>query len=590
MSRIGRAVGILVPTAALLAGGVLAYQALETRSALVTAVARFEEAGEHLRGGDAAAARDAVQEAGREAAHAEQLTSGPLWDLAAHAPVLGDDVAAVRTVAEISHRLADRVLLSVVTVGETLDPDELRAHDGRVDLEPLVHVRDLVVDADQELRELEATAAGIETQSLIPQLAGPVERMQRELSDAAELSAAASSAVRLLPPMLGGEGARNYLVLFQNNAEMRATGGIPGAVAVLRADNGRLTIERQGNLHDLGFDEVVPSELTDEETALYGTKLAAYGADMGLTPDFPRAARLARDRWLWMQGQRVDGVLATDPVALSYLLDATGPVEVPDGSTLAGSNAVERLLSEVYLTEPDRAAQDAFFAGAARAVFRHVLSAPGDAESMLEALMRSADEGRLLVWSGDRGEQALIAGTRLGGVLPREAGSAPFVGVFLNDGTAAKMQYYLDHRVDVRPVGCDAGGRQDLEVTVTLRSTAPDDAARLPESVIGWRSKSDLGPRVRPGHMRLNVHVYAPVGGAVESLRVDGRDAPVSVVEHLGHPVGSQTVELAPGEVHRLVYVLSTGAGQSGIPELRVTPGVRSSGVGTVGASACEVG
>lgn len=588
MSRVGRAVGILVPAAALVAGGVLAYQALETRSALVTAAARFEDAGEHLRAGDAAAARVAVEEAGQEADRAERLTSGPLWVLASYAPAVGDDVAAVRTVAEISHRLADHVLLNVVTVGEALDPARLRADDGRVDLDSLVEVRDLVVDADLELRELEARAAGIDTGSLVGQLAEPVERMQGELAEAAQLSSAASSAVRLLPPMLGGAGARNYLVLFQNNAEIRATGGIPGAVAVLRADNGRLTIEKQGDIDDLGFDDEVPGRLTGDETALYGTKLAAYGADMGLTPDFPRTAQLARDRWLWMQGQRVDGVLATDPVALSYLLDATGPVEVPDGTTLAGGNAVERLLSEVYLTEPDRAAQDAFFAGAARAVFRHVLSAPGDSASLLEALMRSTEEGRLLVWSGDRSEQALLAQSRLGGVLPGESGPAPFVGVFLNDGTAAKMQYYLDHRVDVRPVGCDVGSRQELEVTVTLRSTAPHHAARLPESVIGTRKKSDLGPPVRPGHMRLNVHAYAPVGGAIESLRVDGREAPLSVVEHLRHPVGSQTVELAPGQSHELVYRLVTGPGQSGIPDLRVTPGVQSSGLGTVGPSACE--
>ncbi len=589
MSRIGRAVGIMVPTAALVAGGVLAYQALETRSALMTASTRFEDAGEHLRAGDSAAARVAVQEAGREAERAERMTSGPLWVLAAHAPGIGDDVRAVRTVARISHRLADRVLPTVVTVGETLDPVRLLDRNGRVHLEPLVRARQPVAEADRELRALEARAAGIDAGSLVRPLAVPVKRMQRELSDAVGLSSAASSAVRLLPPMLGGEGTRNYLVLFQNNAEIRASGGIPGAVAVLRADNGRLTIEKQGSLRDLGFHEAVPGEVTEEETALYGTKLAAYGADIGLTPDFPRTAQLARDRWLWMQGRRVDGVLATDPVALSYLLRATGRVPLPDGSTLSGSNAVDRLLSEVYVTEPDRAAQDAFFAAAARAVFRHMLGAPGDAEDMLAALSRSIEEGRLLAWSGRRSEQVLLARTRLGGVLPRGSGPAPFVGVFLNDGTGAKMQYYLDHRVDVRPVGCEGGGRQELEVTVTLRSTAPAHAERLPESVVGRRRSIGLGPSLRPGHMRLNVHVYAPVGGAVESVRVDGQDVPVSVLEHEGHPVGSQTVELAPGQAHELVYRLASGPGQPGSPVLRVTPGVHSPGSGTVGPSACGV-
>ncbi len=46
-------------------------------------------------------------------------------------------------------------------------------------------------------------------------------------------TATAARAVRLLPPMLGADGPREYLLLVQNNAEQRATGGIPGSVVQL---------------------------------------------------------------------------------------------------------------------------------------------------------------------------------------------------------------------------------------------------------------------------------------------------------------------------------------------------------------------
>jgi hypothetical protein len=88
--------------------------------------------------------------------------------------------------------------------------------------------------------------------------------------------------------------------------------------------------------------------------------------------------------------------------------------------------------------------------------------------------------------------------------------------------------------------------------------------------------------------MRLTVHVYAPVGGAIEAFARDGRFAPLDVAEHLGHPVGAQTVELAPGETHELAYRLLTGPAQPGRVSLRVTPGVHDGGVGTVGRSACR--
>lgn len=53
--------------------------------------------------------------------------------------------------------------------------------------------------------------------------------------------------------MLGADGERSYLLLIQDNAEIRATGGIPGAFAELRTDGGRLELglrARAGREHD----------------------------------------------------------------------------------------------------------------------------------------------------------------------------------------------------------------------------------------------------------------------------------------------------------------------------------------------------
>ncbi len=74
--------------------------------------------------------------------------------------------------------------------------------------------------------------------------------MQTKLHEAASLSSKASYAVRLLPTMLGMEGKRDYLVLFQNNAEIRATGGIPGAFATMSANHGTHLLGRAGKRVD----------------------------------------------------------------------------------------------------------------------------------------------------------------------------------------------------------------------------------------------------------------------------------------------------------------------------------------------------
>ncbi len=81
---------------------------------------------------------------------------------------------------------------------------------------------------------------------------------------------------------------------------------------------------------------------------------------------------------------------------------------------------------------------------------------------LLDALARAAGERRLLAWSAHPAEQALLAPTVLGGVLPENDAARPVLGVFLNDGTGAKLDYYLRGAVAVTPAGCRPDGRLAL--------------------------------------------------------------------------------------------------------------------------------
>ncbi len=578
--------GLVVLVVVVLVG----YRALEARRALVDVAADLEKVSQDLHAGDTRAARSDLESAQADAERADEATGGPTWWVLTHTPVVGDDAEAVRTVAEVSRVLADDVLGDVIAASETLDPEGLRPEDGRVDLAHITQVAPSILAADRELRRQAAKVRAIDTGSLLAQVASPVERLQEKLEQAEATSSRAAYTVRLLPPMLGADGPRTYLVLFQNNAEVRATGGIPGAIAVLRTDRGKVSIVHQGTSADLGFHPQPPVRLTSQEVRLYERKLGMFAADINFTPDFPRTAEIARAMWRETQGEDVDGVLSADPVALSYLLQGTGPVRVPGGPLLSSSEAVNALLNGIYLTEPDEGLQNRYFAAAARAVFDAVAAGRGDPATVVDGITLAGEEGRLYAWSSRPGEERLLADTTFGGALPRQAGPSPYVGVFLNDGTGAKMQYYLDHRVDVRPVDCNDAGRQKLEVTVTLTSNAPADARNLPTSVIGPREGNRPYFGVRPGDMRMNVYLYAPIGGWIDASAVDGEETPMSEAEHDGHPVGARTVTLAPGQTRRLTYTVMTGLDQPEAVDLRVTPGVHTSGVGRVGRPVCTNG
>jgi hypothetical protein len=372
--------------------------------------------------------------------------------------------------------------------------------------------------------------------------------------------------------MLGADGPRTYLVLFQNLAEVRATGGVAGAFAVIRADRGRVEIVGQGSASaDLRTFEAPVLRLDPAMRHLYSDRLGKFPADVNFTPHFPTAAKLAREMYRRRTGVTVDGVLATDPVALSYLLRATGPVQLPSGDTLTAANAVRRLLSDVYARLPSSPEQDAYFAGAARAAFGALTGGRVDPVAAISGLTRAAEEHRLLLWSAHESEQDLLTGTVLEGALPDHDEDRPTVGVYLNDGTGAKLSYYLELSATLSSGECRPDGRRALRLRIALRSTAPPSG--LSPSVLG------AGDIVAPYITRTNVMVFSPTRGGVVAIRRDGRPARFGAGLERRRAVAVITIDLRPGQATRLdVDLLSAVASpvaQADLePAVLTTPGV----------------
>src|SRR5690606_257909 len=115
--------------------------------------------------------------------------------------------------------------------------------------------------------------------------------------EAAGSLAAVERAAKLVPVMLGAEGPRNYVLLFQNPAELRSTGGIPGALALIHTENGRIDLAAQASSSDFPHYDAPVLELSSETRGLYGDITGEYIQDVNLTPEFPLSAQLAREMW-----------------------------------------------------------------------------------------------------------------------------------------------------------------------------------------------------------------------------------------------------------------------------------------------------
>lgn len=557
------------------------YQAWQVQGALTDVSADVPALAEQLRGGELRAATISLEQVRGDAETARFHTRGPVWWLGERLPLLGPNVHAVKEVAASTARIAEDVLPEVVGTSQTLAPERLRPTNGRIDLEPLESAAPAVAAAAAALVRENERLAELEPAALWPGLGEPVAQLQVEVDDASRLATRASRALRLLPSMLGADGPRRYVLLFQNNAEVRATGGIGGAFAEVVARDGRLRLGKQTNAGGLGPLERPALPLTAEERALFGTALGRFAQDVNFTPHFPRTGELTAAMWRKSGRGRVDGVVSVDPVALSYLLEGTGPVRTAGGRTLTAANAVPLLLSGIYGQLPDPERQDLYFSAAARSVFDAVTSGAGEPRALLDGLTRAASERRLLVWSRHDTEQEVLGDTTVGGGIDPELETTPRVGVYLNAAAPYKLDYYLDHEATLEASRCQAD-RQYLRLRMDLASRVPADFAALPAYV------APEVPLFGKGTIVITLYVFVPRGGYVESVVIDGEDRTAAERRELdGHPVAVHTLALKPGDQREVVVDLVSGRGQVDDPDLRVTPGVRSSGVGEVGPSAC---
>jgi hypothetical protein len=526
---------------------------------------------------------DSVREKSQRAA---SLTSDPAWRAAEVLPWAGSSLVAFRETAASIDEIVSDALPSLVEVANTLDADSLTLRDGALPIDELRAAQPSISDAQVVVANANDRVAAISTTGVLPQIGEAVDQVRSLADEADSLLTGLDLAARLLPSMLGADEQRDYLVLFQNNAELRASGGIPGATSLISADAGGVGLVQQASSADFRGatpEPVLP--LTEEETSLFSDILGRFIQNATLTPNFARSGELAQTRWTQLSGQEVDGVAAIDPVALSYLLEATGSVTLPDGSELTSENAVDTLLSGVYERFADQPPlQDAYFASAAAAVFERISSFDGDASAMFDALARGVEERRILVWSANEDEQALLEITPLAGQLPETTEDVSAFGVYFNDATGAKMDYYLDALIGGDSQNCRQDGRPEFTVGFGLTSSAPDDAAQsLTDYVTGG---GVFG--VDPGRIRTEALIYVPPGAVITGGRVNGEPAEFNVQEHEGRLVAKFVVELAPGESQSVQIDVLGDLGQSEELSIEHTPMVRGTQVQLSAGEACE--
>ncbi|MBC9735291.1 DUF4012 domain-containing protein [Nocardioides marmotae] len=575
--RLGTVLAVAVVTLVAVAAwvGWTAYRVSGSLSAVVDDAEAVQAA---VTDADADRARAALTGLQQHSAEAAERTSGLTWRALGALPFVGDDAQGIALASDVIAGLGAKGVDPLIDVSGDLG--SIVPRDARVDLDALERLQGPVAEADTAFTDADTRLAGADPDGYVDRLATSFRDLRDKVREAHRAMSAAATALEVMPAMLGAEGPRDFLLVMQNNAEVRATGGLPGAISVVRAEDGAIELVRQVAGNELGRREQPVLPLTPVERELFGPNLGRYVLDANLTPDWPRSSELIAARWAETQPEDPAGVLSIDPVALSYLLEVTGPVQV-EGVELRAENAVDQLLHEVYVRLPEPAAQDAFFREAARTIFDRVASGGGAPQDILRALDRGAREGRLLVHSFDEAEQRSLAGTGVSGELPSEDSEQPQVGVYLSDTGIGKMSYFLRHDVRATATSC-SGARQRVDGMLRLESTVEEaEVGSLPDYVTGGGFGAEVGEQL------VMAYLYGPVGGSIDRVTFNGRPVTAQGFEHEGRPVTRVIAELEPGEVTNVEWRMTTPEGQTGAVEVRTTPSIEPTASRATYPSAC---
>ena len=362
---------------------------------------------------------------------------------------------------------------------------------------------------------------------------------------------------QIAPSLLGMDSPRTYLVLAQNNDELRPTGGFISGAGHVRLDNGQITEIKLGDSYAVDNFEQPHPEPPAMLRELMGADLLLL-RDSNWSPDFPTSALVARALYAQDRGIDTDGAIALDMEAVRLLVEAVGPLQVPGiEQPITGENTIAALKQawEAPPTTQDTVQSSTsnwwekrkdFLGIMVAAVMAKLQGGDLDPAALAKALYEMLDGRHLQIAVDDPDVAALLAERRWDGALqlPREGDFLTVIDTNVGFNKAnAVVKPQIDYRV--------ARDGNDLMATLTITYT--HTAQPLAPGTL-----CDRTPRYGDSYDELTVRcfwdylrVYAPAGS--EMVAAEGLERTKTERGEGNTTVFSGEFVLKPGESHKVV-------------------------------------
>ena len=463
-------------------------------------------------------------------------------------PVLGANIGVIADLADAGSAAAEAAEVVADGIADLPDGVEsLAPAGGALPLDALSELARPLRRADALLQRGAAALDRSAPVDAVGRVAAAREELEQILRPAAASGHAAAAMARALPEFMGANGPRRYLLVAQNPAESRGTGGFVGSHSVVTLREGRLEFGPFGDTpEDLPSYPVgeLPAPNPDYARRYNRYGGAAFWNNINLTPDFPSAAAAMEALYARGTGQRLDGTIAVDPLVLPPLLEVAGPVRVPQFGEVGPDEVVDVVTNRAFNEITDPAVRKRVLGTVFVDALTGFLQRAGGDDPLRAAGALAAATGNrhLLLHAADPDLQEAFVEAGVAGRLLDPPGD--FLAVVTNAGSAAKLDYYIDR--DVRyEVRLGPGGLVEGDVDVVFDNDAP--TAGVDTRVIGPNVRG-----LRAGEQRLIVSVFGPDGTVLDDFARSEGDQGLRSERELGHAVFTTLSEIRASASQRL--------------------------------------
>jgi hypothetical protein len=520
-------------------------QALRFRSPLQEAVAETTAGINAGSRGDTTDASNRLLEASRQFTEVAEESRAWFYAPARAVPGLSHNLRSVDILAESGARLTS----TAASATTSIDYDRLRQEGGGINLSALNELGPPVRKVADELEQVTAEVASLDSPWIIPLLAEKVQEFEDKTSGFTSQAQLASIAVSDAPAVLGAQGSRRYLFLLGSPSELRDLGGHIGNYAVLSFEDGRMTLEEVGSPLDLAQPELEAS-LAEENAfplSVLALRPASFPQNWGASLDFQTDATLAASLYSSKTGKPLDGVAYADPEVLAALLAITGPRPLPLlKTTIDAGNAVEFLTLGQYTAYDQQTTGQGALEDLTKDIFQTFTATtlPGP-KRLADLFSPLVSTGRLRFISIHPEDERLLNRLRANRPVAAVRG-ADFLAVTNRNANPSKIDRFLRRTVSYSATWDPATGEVSSTASVILQNEAPTSG--LPAYVIGNQQGEPDGSNV------TDVAVLSPF--ELSEVTINGEQVATNSQRELGYWRHEARAVIPPGGTLTLKYHL----------------------------------